>query len=284
MQEGIVPLILDSPGFHDDLPVTIVTKPPLSREALRDTIDLCLWASQMLMQHGAETQICEAMIHRLGTGLGCDWMDVFISTNAVTITANSGVEFRTKTRRIVNQPPNLGLITEVVAVVERVEAGQLSREQVRAALHMIAETPRSYSRWTVVILVGLACAAFSRLFGGDWPAFAISWAAASTATFVRRELNKRHFNLLLVTIATAFTAGLLAGFGALLDLSARPQAALASSVLLLVPGVHLINSAEDLIKGYLITGVGRGVLGGLISLSIALGLLIAITLLGVQGL
>ena len=29
-------------------------KPPLEREALRDVIDLSLWAGQMLLQHGAE--------------------------------------------------------------------------------------------------------------------------------------------------------------------------------------------------------------------------------------
>lgn len=273
---------LDKP--HDDPePMTVVTKPPLSREALRDSIDLCLWASQMLMQHGAETQLAEEIIHRLGTGLGCDWMDVFISTNAVTITASSGVEFRTKTRRIVNQPVNLGLITEVVAIVRRVQAGELSREQTRAALRLTADTPRSYNRWMVILAAGLACAAFSRLFGGDWLAFAITWIAASIAVFVRQELNKRHFNHLLVTITVAFSAGVLAGTGALLNISGTPQAALASAVLVLVPGVQLINSAEDLIKGYLITGVGRGVLGGLISLAIALGLLMAITLLGVQG-
>ncbi len=67
-------------------------------------------------------------------------------------------------------------------------------------------------------------------------------------------------------------------------MSAQPQLALAASVLLLVPGVHLINAAEDLIKGYLLVGISRGVLGLLISLGIALGLLLAMQLMGVRGL
>ncbi|MCA9915252.1 MAG: threonine/serine exporter family protein, partial [Anaerolineae bacterium] len=51
-----------------------------------------------------------------------------------------------------------------------------------------------------------------------------------------------------------------------------------------VPGVPLVNAAEDLINGHIIPGVMRGVLGLLISLSIALGLSIAMRIMGVPGL
>ncbi|MCL4249053.1 MAG: threonine/serine exporter family protein [Anaerolineae bacterium] len=264
-------------------PIEVVPKVPLSHEALRDTIDLCLWAGQLLIQYGAETQLAEESVHRLGTGLGCDWLDVFISSNALTITASSGVEFRTKTRRIVTHPVNFGSITAVIDMLARVQRGELTRQQVRLALRMISDTPRTYNRWIVIVFVGLACAAFSRLFEGDWPAFWLTWAAAALATFVRQEFSRRSFNLLLVTIATAFTAGVLAGIGTLMRLTETPQIALAAAVLLLVPGVPLINAAEDLIKGHVVTGISRGVWGGLISLAIALGLLIAFTLLGVRG-
>ncbi len=42
-------------------------KTPLDREALRDVIDLALWAGQLLLQHGAESEQIEQTIHRLGT-------------------------------------------------------------------------------------------------------------------------------------------------------------------------------------------------------------------------
>ena len=267
-----------------EAPFYVTTKPPLSYEALRDAIDLCLWAGQLMMQYGAETQMVEETCHRMGTGLGCDWLDVFVSSNAITITASSGADFRTKTRRIVTRPVNFGLITDVLALNRRVAEGQLTREQVRMALRMISEKPRSYPRWLSLIMVGLACAAFSRLFGGDWNAFIIVWIAAGLGTFVRRELSDRAFNMLLVAITTAFTAGGFAALAVRLGLTETPEAALAAAVLLLVPGVPLINGAEDLIKGHTVTGVARGVYGGLISLCIALGLLLAISLLGVQGL
>jgi uncharacterized membrane protein YjjP (DUF1212 family) len=70
----------------------------------------------------------------------------------------------------------------------------------------------------------------------------------------------------------------------LLHLGNEPELALISAVLLLVPGVPLIHSVQDLLKGYMLTGIARGVTGGLIAACIALGLLLAMSLLKVNGL
>lgn len=260
------------------------TKPPLSYEELRDVIDLSLWAGQMLLQHGAESQRIEETVHRLGTGLGCDWMDILVSPNAIIVTTTSGNEFRTKTRRVVRVGADLWRVTAVNDLSRRVDEGELARFLVRRELQRIDATPPRYHRWLVVFMVGLACAAFSRLFGGDWPVFGITFLAAAVAMAVRQELSKRYFNHFLVTVASAFVAGVLAGSATLLDLSPQPEIALVSAVLLLIPGVHLINSAEDLIKGHLVTGITRGAMGFLITLAIALGLLLAMRLMGIDGL
>ncbi|NWF70572.1 MAG: threonine/serine exporter family protein [Chloroflexi bacterium] len=259
-------------------------KPPLNYEELRDVIDLALWAGQLLLQYGADTQLVEETIHRLGTGLGCDWMDILVSPNAVVITAHSGLDFRTKVRRVVSMTVNMTILTEVSAVTRRVIAGDIDRFELRKELLRISTLPRNYNRWMVVLMVGLACAAFSRLFGADWPVFIVTFFAAAGAMFVRQELQRHHFNALLVTIATAFVAGLLASAAPLLRLGEQPSLALASAVLLLVPGVPLINAAEDLIKGHLVTGIVRGITGGLLATCIALGLLLAMSLMGVNGL
>jgi uncharacterized membrane protein YjjP (DUF1212 family) len=175
-------------------------------------------------------------------------------------------------------------LTEINQLTRQVINGSLDRFGLRKELRRISDMPREYNRWLVVLMVGLACGAFSRLFGGDWAVFWVTTAAAAIATWVRQQLQRHHFNTLLVTIVTAFVAGLVACIAPLLNLGAQPQLALASSVLLLVPGVPLINAAEDMIKGHLVTGIVRGITGGLASLCIALGLLIAMSLMGVSGL
>lgn len=270
--------------YGRSLPDQPTDKPPLDYEELRDVIDLSLMAGQLLLQHGAETQQVEETIHRLGTDLGCNWLDILVSPNAIIITAISGEEFRTKTRRVSSLGVNMSIVTEVRRLRRRVTRKELDRFALRVELNKIAASQSHYNRWVVVVMVGLACAAFSRLFGADWPSFFVTFAASSTAMFVRQELNRRRFNMFLVVIVTAFVAGIIASLATRFQVDSQPSLALASSVLLLVPGVPLINAAEDMIKGHMVTGIVRGVTGGIIALCIALGLLIAMAVMGVRGL
>lgn len=259
-------------------------KLPLDREELRDVIDLALWAGQMLLQNGADAQRVEETVQSIGTRLGAEGVDALVSPNALIVTTSSGAEFRTKVRRIISLGVNMTAVEQVSHLNHRVAEGKLDRFAVRDELTRISEMHHEFNRWQIVVMVGLACAAFSRLFGGDLPVIAVTFVAAAVATFVRQELTRHHFNALLVVIATAFVAGLIASTASIFRLSEQPNIALAASVLLLVPGVHLINSIQDIIKGHMVIGLVRGFTGLVISLCIALGLLLAMQLAGVSGL
>jgi uncharacterized membrane protein YjjP (DUF1212 family) len=257
-------------------------KPPLDYATLRDVIDLALWAGQMLLQSGAESQQVEETVHRLGTGLGCDWLDIFVSPNALVITAISSSEFRTKVRRVMNVGVNLMVVVEVSALVDRVQAGELNRQELRTELERVSCAPLGYSRWMVAFMVGAGCASFSRLFGGDWAIFGITFLAAGFAMLLRQELQKHLVNPFLIVVITAFAASTIAGIAPLFQLGNQPQLTLVSAVLLLIPGVPLIHSVQDLMKGYPMTGIARGVNAVVIATCIALGLLLAMSLLKVN--
>lgn len=259
-------------------------KPPLDRETLRDVIDLSLWAGQMLLHNGAESQRVEETVHRLGTGLGCDWLDILVSPNVIIATTSSGSEFRTKVRRVIGMTVNLGVVCAVNEISRQVEQGTMDRKAVRAELEWIDALERPYNRWLVAGMVGVSCGAFSQLFGGDAPIFFATWVAATIAMIIRQELTQRQFNTYLTVIVTAFIAGLSASLPTVFGWLESADTTLAASVLLLVPGVPLINAVEDIIKGHSVTGITRALMGTLISLAIALGLLLAISLTGVESL
>lgn len=256
-------------------------KPPLPHAELTDVIDLALWAGQLLLQHGAESARIEETVHHIGTGLGCDWLDIIILSEGIYITATSGGEFRTKIRRVTRLGVNFDMIDAINDVSRRVFVGKVDRFQLRERLEQITEMPHRYNRWTVVIGVGVACAAFSRLFGGDLAVMLVSLIAASIAMTVRQEMTRRYFNNFLIVVTTATVAGLFASAAELLNLSDEPQLAMAAAVLLLVPGVPLINAAEDILQGNVATGIARGVFGAVVTFAIALGLSIAIRITGV---
>jgi uncharacterized membrane protein YjjP (DUF1212 family) len=259
-------------------------KPILAYEELRDVMILSLWAGQMLLQNGADTHRVEETVHRLGTALGADWMDIVVLPDSIIASTINNNEFRTKVRRAPMRGVDMQIIAEISHLSYQATEGKIDRFELRKELRRIDQLPRNYNRWLVVVAVGLACAAFSRLLGGDWPVFGISFLASSSAMFVRQELHHRHFNPLLIVAASSLVAGLIASSAQIFQLSPKASTAMAAAVLLLVPGVPLINAAEDLINGHLVSGVMRGIYGFLIVLMIALGLVIAIWLARVQGL
>ncbi len=257
-------------------------KRPLSHAELTDIIDLCLWAGQMLLQYGANSFRVEESVHRFGTGLGCDWLDIIVRTESITVTASSGAEFRTKTRRVIGLGVNMARMTTINTVSREVERGEIDRFEVRQKLQAISQSSGNYNRWVTVGMVGVACGAFSQLFGGDWRILLITFTAASVAMFVRQEMHKRQFNPFIITAVCAAVAGLIASISALLHFGAAPEAAMTACVLLLVPGVPLINATHDFLRGYMSNGITRGVLGLIISMCIALGLMVALLLTGVS--
>ena len=258
-------------------------KPALDSETSREVVELALWTGQMLLHAGAQSLRIERTVHGLATALGAHWVDVLVLSDGLVMTTSEGREFRTRVRRVTALGVNLALIDTIDAINARVQKGELDAKQLRLELDRVSRAPPGYSRFIVVFAVGLACAAFSRLFGGDWPTFAVTLLSSSAAMFLRQTSSRLRFNVFLVVIATAIIAGLVPSLAHFVGLLPRPEVALASSVLLLVPGVHLINCARDLLRGYLAIGMARGMLGLITTLCIALGLVVVLKASGVPA-
>ena len=256
------------------------TTPPLSRRELTEIVDLALQAGQILMQSGAETQRIENTVHMLGTGLGADWGDVYVSSSGIIVTHVSAGEFRTRVRRVAGAGVNMTRIAAISHLTHRVNEGKFNRPMVAADLKRISNLPRHYNRWLTTFAVALACAAFSALFDGGPADFAVTFVAAGVAMLLRQEMLSRGFNALLAVVAAAFTVGVVAHLAWRLRVLAQPDIALAAAALFLVPGVAYINALEDLIKGHTDIGMARGMRGTLVIFAIALGLILSMALLG----
>jgi uncharacterized membrane protein YjjP (DUF1212 family) len=257
------------------------TKPPLTHNQLREVIDLSLWAGQLLLQNGAETERIEETVHRLGTALGCDWLDVSINSTGVLVTASSGDEFRTKTRRVVRQYVNMATITAVNELSRDIAAGRVDAAGCRRELRRITEQPHLYNRWLTALAGGVACAALSLSFGAAIESALAVAVGTTIALIFRQELIKRQYNTYMVVILTSAAGALITGAAFRAGLIPDAQQAVYASALALIPGVQLINSVSDILKGYTMMGIARGITGAFISLAIALGLMIAVWLVGV---
>ena len=154
-----------------------------------------------------------------------------------------------------------------LVVDEKWPVGKIKEEVARL------NTLPHYPRVVVLLLTGLAGAAFCRLATGGVLDMALVFAGTMAGLLIRQEATRLKFNPYVCVYFAALTSSLIAGSLVKFDPQVNHDFALATSVLFLIPGVPLINAFSDMIDGNLQNGIIRGLNGFIISLTIALGLL-----------
>ena len=245
---------------------------PVQREITR----LCIETGLLLLQHGAESALVESLTRRLGIALGAQSVEVAIMANALTVTTLSENHCITTVRRNEDRGINMHVVTEAQRAVLALEAGELDRAAFRERLAEIK--PQRYPRWLVAFTIGLSCACFARLAGADWAGCGLTFVASAVAMLVRQVVAARHFNPLVTFCVTAFVATSIAGQGVLYQIGVVPKIAMASCVLLLVPGFPMINSVSDMVKGYINTGLSRAMMTVLLGASTSAGIVLAMSI------
>jgi uncharacterized membrane protein YjjP (DUF1212 family) len=232
-------------------------RPALSRDDLGDVLRIAMRAGQLMLENGANTARVEETIHHIGTALGAQGLEVYVTPSGIIASATSHGEHRTLTQRVFKSAIDLSRFAAVLELSRRAAAGELSRPDVRAELERIAVQPRVYGQWTTVLAVAAACTCFAALFGaGPIEALAV-FVSAGVAQQVCAWLAPINLSRLLATgIVAALAAGLALALANLLG-AAAPGIAVLGSVLLLVPGVLMVSSVSDLFRGDTISGIAR---------------------------
>jgi uncharacterized membrane protein YjjP (DUF1212 family) len=246
-----------------------------------DIAPLCAETALKLLQHGAESALVETLARRAGLALGAERVEVALMASAVTVAVRIRGRSKTTVRRNEDRGINMEVVMRVQHLVLEAEAGRLDPPTYRARL--LAIEPRHHPRWLVAIVVGLSCACFARLNHADWASCGLVTVASALAMATRQRLAHLHFSPLIVFAATAFVATSITAVGVIYEIGATPKAAMAASVLLLVPGYPLINSVSDMVKGYINTGVSRGMFALLLSGATCIGIVAAMSLWKVWG-
>ncbi|EWS70860.1 membrane protein [Vibrio vulnificus] len=238
-------------------------------------------AGQMLLAHGAESTLVGDIMRRIGIASGVSEVEVALSANALVVTTVMDGHCITTTRSCVDRGINMKAVTEIQRICIMMEKGVLDPMMAQRKLNNIS--PERYNRWLVVFMIGISCASFARLAGGDWVVFAMTFLASACGMIVRQEIGHRHFNPLLNFAATAFVTTLISAQAVILEIGNLPTVVMASSVLMLVPGFPLINSVADMLKGHINMGIARFVMASLLTLATSLGIVAAMSVTGIWG-
>ena len=255
----------------------------LDEEAQHEVTRLCVQSALLLLQYGAESNLVVGVSTRLGYALGATRVECTLTANSIVLTTVFDRYCITTARRNVDRGVNMTVVSSVQRIMLAAEEGRLDRVGVHAALEAAQQQTRVYPPWLVLLMVALSCACFARLSGADWPVCALTFAASVCGMRVRQWLGGLHFNAMLVFMATAFVTSLVAGLGLHFQVGNDAHIAMASAVLMLVPGFPLINSLSDVLKGFMNMGIGRWALATVLTLGSSLGIVMALAVLGIDS-
>lgn len=235
-----------------------------------------------LLRSGASSKRVSITMKRFATA--CSYVPhVAVGSHAVSLTLNDemGKTVYNGTHDIAGMGVNFKIISGISRLSWDFAALKLSLVQARSELKRIEQLPH-YSRWLVLPLVALAGAAFCFTFGGGWQEMLITFAATFIGLLLKQELVKKKFNIYIVTFLSAFAAAFVTGVAFRWGFGQQIEHALSTCVLFLVPGVPLINCFTDLVDGYIINGIDRGVNALMHAMAIAFGLALTLYFLNMH--
>jgi uncharacterized membrane protein YjjP (DUF1212 family) len=241
------------------------------------TIDV----GSVLTQCGARAQVVRTGCRLVAVGLGAERVETRPGYASIDVTIGRGDNSVTRMGTVgpigVNHRLDQAvrrLARDAAALTPATLVGELARLE--------ADTPR-HPPWFTAIAVGLACAAFGKLIGIDWPAFPAVFAAAAIGQIVRHRLVEWSINVFVVAVVVAFVAASLAAIGAAFLGSGSVYMAMIAAILLLIPGVPALNAQTDTIEGEPALGSARAVSVAMLLFFVVAGLAIAQALTGVQS-
>ena len=258
--------------------------PPAQIESVyqRRCSRLLLDIAVLLMSSGAHTERVNRNIRRLSEPLGFD-TELFFSLSGITLTTTvygkPGPQY-TAFRRIGSYGVHMGVVSAISRLSWSAAEGRAGFDDIRMEVDRIKALPH-YPKPLLLLMITLAGMAFCRVAGGELLPVVLAGLATGCGFLARNALLKRGYNLALsICIASFITSG-LSGLGIVWNLGQSPEIAVATSVLFLIPGVPMINSIIDLMHGHIVVGHGRGVQGVVISFSIAMGIVLSSSALGI---
>ena len=246
--------------------------------------ELVLDTGEILIASGAHCGRIQRNIKRFGDRWNFR-VDLFISFTILSVTVTDKTDPQntaTRNRQSIANGVHFGKLTEISLLTWKVLGDKMPISETEDLVKQIRETP-NHDKWLIRIGIGLACGSLCILAGGNYIDGAIAFLASLIGLIVRQTIIRKQFNQMIAVLVAAFVTTMISGIDMYFGLGQSPETAVATSVLYLIPGVPLINCVIDLFEGYIPTAIARGTFGGFVLICMAVGMLISMTIIGIDN-
>ena len=246
-----------------------------------DDIDLVVstaeLAAAIILENGGETYRAEETATILCRLSGWENTEVLALSTGIVISARrEDGSSETAVVRIKNRSFNLFRVERVNALSREYTAGRISLEELRAKLCHLRSSVL-YTKWMLILAVGLSCTMFTLLFETSLNAtvlfdMGVTFVCSCFAQYVCMSSRLKGSYLFTVTFLFSAIVAIMAVLATALTGIGNLDFILIGAITPLLPGLSCTNAIRDTVMGDLVSGTVRIVETLLVAVAIAGGI------------
>ena len=210
-----------------------------------------------LQTYGASAPTLEQALGRVADRLGLEGALYATPTGFLASLRKEGYHSKTYLQRIETGMSDLDKLSKVEELVDLVVEGRLAVHEARSHLAGILVSPPRYGRWLVVGAYGLASFGMARVLGGGWREMLLGiFVGLLVGSMILAIQNHRSLERL-----APLAGGLISSFGSAMLATLVPESSqtvlVLTGIIVLIPGLSLLVSMQELGTGHLVSGTAR---------------------------
>ncbi len=247
-----------------------------------EILERALDIGEAMLRSGAEIMRIEDTIVCICNAYGDGYVDVFTILSLI-IASWKAPDGRviTQTRRIYSYSTDLERLEELNALSRYVCANKPPAEEIGGRVDAIMRGADDNKNKNFLKLAGyvFTAGAFAVFFGGairDGIAAALVGAVLYLWDYIFAAHSK---NRVVYTLASSIVAGAACILAVKAHIGVNPVSVMIGSIMILIPGIGIVNSLRDMMSGDIISGILRLMEALMVAAAIAIGFGIAMALL-----
>lgn len=246
-------------------------------------VRLAALAGRIILENGGEVFRVEETVDKICASFQVENSQTYATLTALVVSAtDADGQSHTVVERIRTRGVSLDKVDAVNRLSHSFQRQPPSPADARALLLEIQHR-KPHASWLVILCSGIACAAFTLLFGGGiWdpvPAF----LAGCLIRLMMVQMARIRLNDFFVNVIGGVISTLGGWLPTVLGLPVNMDAIVSSALMLLVPGLMVTNAVRDITAGDLLSGISRFMEAFFVAIAIACGTALGYMLISIAG-
>lgn len=234
-------------------------------------IKVALEAGKVILENGGETYRAEETMSKICSTYHIKDSDNYVTPTVIMISAtdDSGKPV-SLSRRIKYRTVDLDKIDKINNLSRSIKDYNLSINEVEEEIALIKKG-ENYNDKLGILFSCFISSFFTLLFGGNFNDFLIAFVIGAALKLVLNFSNYLSVNTFFTNLLGGVTVASLTILSSLFIKNINIDKIIIGSIMILVPGIAIVNAIRDTIAGDLISGTVRAVEAFLIAIAIAVG-------------